>query len=59
MTLTARRDAVQFLMERGLSEREACMLLALHRSTFQYQARPVRDGELVEQVQTLAHRHQR
>ncbi len=46
-------------MERGLSERRACTLLDLHRSTFQYQARPRRDGELVAQVQTLAHRHQR
>jgi putative transposase len=59
MTLAARRDAVQFLMERGLSARRACTLLELHRSTFHYQARPARDGELVAQVQTLAHRHQR
>lgn len=59
MTVAQRREAVQFLIQHGLAERRACSLLDLHRSTFQYQARPPRDDELVGQVHTLAQRHQR
>jgi putative transposase len=59
VTLPAQRDAVQFLIAGGLSERRACTLLELQRSTFQYQPRPARDGELVEQVRSLAQRHPR
>lgn len=59
MTQAAQRDADQFLIAGGLSERRACTLLELQRSTFHYQPRPVRDGDLVEQVQTLAQHRQR
>lgn len=59
MTLPARRDAVQFLVIRGLSQRRACALLDLHRSTLQYQARPERNADLTAQVQDLAQRHPR
>ncbi len=51
------RAAVRFLVDHGLSERRACAVLDLHRSTFQYQACPDRSAELTEQVQELAQRH--
>lgn len=59
MTLPARREAVQFLVTRGISERRACSLLELHRSTLQYQPQPERNADLTEQVQELAQRHPR
>ena len=59
MTVAARREAVPFLLTWGLSPRRACNLLGLHRSTFQYQARPDRNAELEQQIQALAQRHQR
>jgi putative transposase len=55
----ARREAVQFLVARGLSQRRACILLQLGRSTFGYQARPARDAELITQLAELARRHPR
>jgi HTH-like domain len=59
VTVTARREAVQLLVARGLSQRRACVLLQLQRSTFGYQARPERDAELTSQVDELARRHPR
>jgi putative transposase len=55
----ARREAVQLLVARGLSQRRACVLLQLPRSTFGYQARPDGNGELAMQVDELARRHPR
>jgi putative transposase len=57
--VAARREAVLFLLTWGLSPRRACNLLGLHRSTFQYQARPDRNAELEQQIQAVAQRHQR
>ncbi len=53
------RAAVQFLAERGVSERRACQLLAANRSSVQY--RPWRDADeaLVERFACLAQRHPR
>lgn len=59
MTVPARREAVQLLVARGLSQRQACVLLQLPRSTLGYQARPARNAELVTQVHELAQRHPR
>lgn len=42
MTVAARREAVEFLLTRGVSQRRACVLLQLHRSTFSYRERPER-----------------
>jgi putative transposase len=57
--VAARREAVQFLVARGLSQRRACLLLQLQRSTFGYQARPESHAELTTQVDELARRHPR
>jgi putative transposase len=59
VTVAARREAVQFLLTRGLSQRRACVLLQLHRSTLSYRDRPDRHAELAEQVDARAHRHPR
>jgi putative transposase len=59
VTVAARREAVPFLLARGLSQHRACSLLGLYRSTFQYQARPDRNAELEHQIQALAQRHRR
>jgi putative transposase len=59
VTVAARREAVEFLLTRGVSQRRACVLLQLHRSTFSYRERPDRHGELAKPVDELAHRHPR
>jgi putative transposase len=59
VTVAARREAVPFLLARGLSQPRACSLLGLYRSTLQYQARPDRNAELEQQIQALAQRHRR
>jgi putative transposase len=59
VTVAARREAVQLLVARGLSQRRACVLLQLPRSTFGYQARPESHMELTTQVAELARRHPR
>jgi putative transposase len=59
VTVAARRGAVQFLVGRGLSQRRACALLPLPRSTFGYQARSDGNAELAAQVDELARRHPR
>lgn len=43
----------------GLSERYACRLLKLNRSTFQYQPRPDRNRELRQQLHQFARRRRR
>ena len=43
----------------GLSERRACKLVSLHRSTHQYRARPPDDDALRERMRELARKHRR
>ncbi len=50
---------MRFLVGRGLSPTRACQLVQIPRSTFQYQARPDRNADLVEQVRGLAAKHPR
>jgi putative transposase len=45
----AAREALDFLQSRGLSERWACRLLGLNRSSFQYRPRPDR-GQLLREL---------
>jgi putative transposase len=59
VTVAGRRQGVQFLVAPGLAQRRACILLHLQRSTFNDQARPERNGGLVEEVHELAQRHPR
>ncbi len=56
MTVAARREAVQYLVMHGLSQRRACVLLQLQRSTLSYQGRPERDAVLAAQIHELARR---
>ena len=45
----ARREQVAFACERGLSERRACGLLDISRSTLSYELRlPAKDGPVIE-----------
>lgn len=51
----ARRAAVRLVQEaHGLSERRACRLLAIGRSSHRYEGSPDRDGDLREQLVELA-----
>ncbi len=59
MTVAARREAVQYLVMHGLSQRRACVLLQLQRSTLSYQGRPERDAVLAAQIHELARRYPR
>lgn len=46
-------------MGQGLSERRACRLMGLHRSSQRYQARPERAADLVTRIGELAREHPR
>jgi putative transposase len=59
VTVAARREAVQLLVAQGLSQRRACVLLQLRRSTCGDQARPERNAELNTQLREWARRHPR
>ncbi len=57
-----RREGVQFLRQRKLSERRACALLRLSPSSLRYQSRSLqrpKNAELVERLRKLAHRKMR
>jgi len=55
-----RRGAVVFALERGLSERRACLLANLHRSSRRYRAKPRSgDAELRRRLQILREKHPR
>jgi len=59
VTTAEKREAVQFLLRRGLSERRACRLIQLQRSTLHYQAREDRNVELRATMHELAQQHRR
>ena len=50
---------MQFLLERGVSQRRACQLVAANRSSVQYQPREGGDDAVVERITRLAQRHPR
>jgi putative transposase len=52
--VSARRDVAAVVLEHQLSERQACRLLELNRSTYRYEARPDSDGPLREALVALA-----
>jgi putative transposase len=55
-----RRQQVAYVMQRGRSERRACALLSIARSTVKYQPRmPHRDAPLIEQMGELAGQYPR
>jgi putative transposase len=52
--VSARRDVALLMAEHQLSERHVCKLLELDRSTYRYEPRPDRNGELREALVALA-----
>lgn len=55
-----RRQQIAYVMQRGRSERRACALLSIARSTAKYQCRmPLRDGPLINQMRDLAGQYPR
>ena len=50
---------MRFLVERGVSQRRACALVAANRATVQYQPRARRDDGLPQRLGVLAQRHPR
>ena len=56
----ARREAVAFACERGLSERRACGLIGLSRSCLSYELRlPVKDAPVINAMKTLSAQYPR
>jgi hypothetical protein len=54
VTTSVRREVVSFVKSRGYSERRACALIGLQRSTCQYRHRRVDDEVLVGRLRELA-----
>lgn len=59
MSAPARREQVRYMMDKGLSERQALALIRMSASALRYVPRPDRNGELRERILALAHRHRR
>lgn len=59
VTLPQKKEAAEVMMLSGLSERSACALLNLHRTTRRYQSRRSDDAELREEIRTIAHERRR
>lgn len=55
----AQREAVQALAAHGLSQRRACALVGIHRSSLRYLARPNRATDLATRISELAQQHPR
>ncbi|NJM55170.1 MAG: IS3 family transposase [Verrucomicrobiae bacterium] len=54
MSIAERRDAVRFLVAKGLSVLRACGLMQLQRATFHYQARPTADDGVESELDAIA-----
>ena len=54
VTPSVRREVVKLFKSRGHSERRACVLAGLRRSTCRYRSRRVDDARLVERLHELA-----
>lgn len=54
--MSARRDVAFVMAEFACSERHACKLLEVGRSSYRYESRPDRNGELREELIALAGR---
>ena len=52
--VSARRDVALVMAEHQFSERHACRLLEVDRSTYRYEAQPDKDGKLREALTALA-----
>ncbi len=54
-----RQVAADFLVEKQLSQRRACQLVSLHRSSYAYPAHPRNDEEVVECLKKIIQAHPR
>jgi len=54
-----RRRGVEFLMHKKLSERRACHLVGIKRSSFRYVSRSKDNAELMERLKHIARNHPR
>ena len=54
MSIVERRDAVRFLVTKGLSVLRACVLVQLQRATFRYQAHPAADDGVEAELVAIA-----
>jgi transposase InsO family protein len=59
VTAPSRREGVQNMTERGLTERHALRVVAMSASSLRYRPAPDRNVALREKIVTLAHRHRR
>lgn len=59
VTAPQRREGVEFLRKRGLSERKSARAVKISRSSLRYQPRPSRDPELVERIKKVARKRKR
>lgn len=55
-----RRQQVEFALERGLSQRRACGLVGVSRSTIRYELRmPIKDAPIIDAMKTLSAQYPR
>ena len=54
MTVAARREAVEFIRTRHISERRGCRLVSLNRKSCRYRRRQRTDSELIKRLRELA-----
>ena len=54
MTVAARREAVEFIRTRNISERRGCRLISLNRKSCRYRKRRRADNDLIKRLHQLA-----
>ncbi|MDQ3711589.1 MAG: IS3 family transposase [Acidobacteriota bacterium] len=59
VTVAARREAVEFIKTRHISERRGCRLISLNRKSCRYQKRRRVDSDLIKRLRQLAVEHPR
>ena len=59
MSPAQRREAAQFLIDHGLSQRRSCKLVAMSRSAWRYQTQPRDDVAVIEQLRAIARANKR
>lgn len=59
VSVPARREVVEFIKSKNISERRGCQLVSLNRKSCRYRHKICMDKSLVEQVRTLALEHPR
>lgn len=59
MSPAQRREAAQFLMTRGLSQRRSCQLAQLSRSCWRYRPQPGDDAVIIQKLRDIAAKNKR